>query len=141
MNYLLLPFLLISFLTFAQDEKPMKLKEKSAEVIFLRKVELAVRAHDADQLMSYMQPDYKRSQHDEFLEGRTLQFLTEFFCSEIPFDQIQTATLIRYTPLRDSKNQYEVVFYISNGIAACNSTFFMSKHPSTGVFSIFSAVG
>jgi len=31
MNYLLLPFLLISFLTFSQDEKPMKLKEKSAE--------------------------------------------------------------------------------------------------------------
>lgn len=141
MKLALILLLALPFTILAQPDKPVKLKEKSDEVIFLRKVEQAVRAHDADQLMVYMEPGYKRSQHDEFLEGRTLQFLTEFFCPAIPFDQITTVRLISYTSSKEDKNQYDVVFYISNGSSECNSTFFMTRHPGTGVFSIFSAVG
>src|SRR5687767_11288545 len=125
-------FLLLPLIVHAQTEKTIKLNEKSAEVIFLRKVELAVRAHDADQLMTYMEPGYKRSQHDEFLEGRTLQFLTEFFCANVPFNQISEARLISYSKSKESKNQYDVVFYVSNGKEACDCTFYMIKHPSTG---------
>jgi hypothetical protein len=139
-SFLTLLFL-APFFMLAQQEKPAKLNEKSAEVIFLRKVELAVRAHDADQLMSYVEPSYKRTQHDEFLEGRTLQFFTEFFCSTIPFNEISTAQLINYTKSKTEKNQWDVVFFIANSKEECYSTFFLFRHPSTNVLSIFSAVG
>ena len=141
MKTILVLLVLTPLFIHAQTEKAAKLNEKSAEVIFLRKVELAVRAHDADQLMMYMEPGYKRSQHDEFLEGRTLQFLTEFFCSTIPFNEINTARLLNYSKSKSDKNQYEVVFFIASAKEECHSTFFLFRHPSTQVLSIFSAVG
>lgn len=118
-----------------------KIKEKAEETIFLRKVEVAVKTHDADKLMSYIEPEYKRIQHDEFLGGNTTQFLNEFFCSNIPFTSIKDAVLVDYKLVKGSKNEYTVTFSITGTTQTENCSFFMVKNLNTGVFSIYSAVG
>ncbi len=134
--------LFIPVMVFSQTEQPMKFKKKAPEVIFLREVESAIKTHDADKLMSYMEPGYKRSQHDEFLEGRTVQFLNEFlWCEGLIFNEIIDAHLIRYTQTKDDKNQYEVRFYLKSAKVECYANIYMVRHPETNVFSIFGAVG
>ncbi|MBK9591175.1 MAG: hypothetical protein IPO32_06630 [Crocinitomicaceae bacterium] len=120
----------------------MKFKKKAPEVIFLREVESAIKTHDADKLMSYMEHNYKRSQHDEFLAGRTIQFLNEFlWCEGLIFNEIIDAQLIRYTQMKDDKNQYEVRFYLKSAKVECYANIYMVRHPETNVLSIFGAVG
>lgn len=137
-----LPVILFCLLfTGAAFSSPVKLKEKSAEVIFLRKVEIAVRAHDADQFLQYVEPVYKRTQHDEFLQGNTIQFLQEFFCSLVPFNEIREARLVDYSLMQGSKTEYSVIFFIAGRDKETECTFFMSKNLSSGTFSIYSAVG
>jgi len=54
--------LALIFFTFGVNSKTdlnSKINEKTPETIFLRKVENAVRVHDADQLLAFMEPNYK----------------------------------------------------------------------------------
>jgi hypothetical protein len=142
MKILFTILLFIPVLAMSQTEKPMKFKKKAPEVIFLREVESAIKTHDADKLMSYMEPNYKRSQHDEFLEGRTVQFLNEFlWCEGLLFNEIIDAQLIRYTQTEGDKNQYEVRFYLKSAAVECYANIYMVRHPETNVLSIFGAVG
>lgn len=120
---------------------PYKIKEKAPETKFLREVESAVVTHDADKLMLMMELDYKRSQHDEFLEGRTVQFLDEFFGSEIPFNSIESAELINYRLQKGSKTEYDVVFRLSAGAKVVDSVFNMRKNVKTNTYAIYGAVG
>ena len=46
---------------------------------FLVDFESAVEDQKRTELLNLMDPDYKKEQHDEMLEGRTDQFLNEFF--------------------------------------------------------------
>jgi len=132
----------VSLLAGAKPEMHAKIKENAPETIFLRKVESAVRTHDADLLLTFMLPDYKRTQHDEFLEGRTLQFLSEFFwCPEKSFDQISDVSLVSYKLQAGSKTDYEVVFHLKHVNTECDCSFGMRKDPATNVFSIYGAVG
>lgn len=50
---------------------------------FLFSFEKAVLAHDKQGCMSFMSPRYVHEQHDQFLEGRTDQFLREFFSGTV----------------------------------------------------------
>ena len=133
------------FIPFTAESRSIsisKIKEKAPETIFLRKVESAVRVHDADLLLSFMLPEYKRTQHDEFLDGRTLQFLSEFFwCPEKYFDQITGVTLVSYKLQTGSKTDYDVVFHLKHNNTECDCSFGMRKDNNTNVFSIYSAVG
>lgn len=131
-------FILLAIIGFGFTTK---LKEKSDEVKFLRQVESAIKAHDADKLMEFMDPEYKRIQHDEFLAGNTTQFLNEFFCSEIPFLQITDATLLDCLLIKGTKNEYTVTFEIKGNEITISCSFFMIKNMNTGEFTIYSAVG
>lgn len=124
----------------AQEEQPMKFKKKAPEYIFLKKVEDAVKAHDADAILFMMEPEYKRMQHDEFLAGRTLQFLTEFFCYTIPFNDITFAQLISYKST-ETPGEYAVRMQIKSMSATCYSDFYMIKNENTGEFSLYGAMG
>ena len=140
--FLLIALLLISFTAESKSTSINKIKEKAPETIFLRKVEEAVRVHDADLLLTYMLPEYKRTQHDEFLEGRTLQFLSEFFwCPEKSFDQISSVSLVSYKLQSGSKTDYDVVFHLKHSGSECDCNFGMRKDLNTNVFSIYGAGG
>lgn len=142
MRILLSLFFILPVLSFAQPGKLPKFKEKKSEIIFLRKVENALRTHDADEMMMYIEPDYKRQQHDEFLEGRTLQFLSElFFCPNVAFNQITLAHLMACTQNGSDPNLYEAEFYISSTAVNCTISVTVIKHPETGVFSLVGAMG
>lgn len=142
MKNLLMFLFLIPFVSSSQTEKPMKFNEKSPEVIFLRQVESAIKTNDADKLMSLMEPSYKRSQHDEFLEGNTTQFLNEFlWCEGLEFNDILDARLIRYTQTKADKNVYEVRFYLRGATLECYADIYMVRHAETKVLSIFGVVG
>jgi hypothetical protein len=132
-----------SFLVHGQPAMNPKYKQGAPETQFLLKVAEAARLHDADALLAYMEPAYKRAQHDEFLSGRTIQFLNEFFwCEEnILFTALTGVALVNYKLLPKSKTDYEVVFFISDGQKQCECTFGMKKNPGTNVFSIYGAVG
>jgi len=132
---------LLSLSINAHSVKKEKIKEKAAETKFLRQVESAVKVHDADQLMKFMEPSYKRTQHDEFLEGRTVQFLNEFFCSVVIFNEITDARLIRYSLISGSKTEYEVEFFLKSAKKESNCIFYMHKNLTSKTFSIYSAVG
>lgn len=142
MKTLLTCLLFIPVIALSQTEKPMKFKKKAPEVLFLKEVESAIKTHDADKLMSYMEPGYKRTQHDEFLEGRTVQFLNEFlWCEGLIFNEIIDAQLISYKQTEGDKNEYEVRFYLKSAAVECYANIFMVRHPETKVLSIFGAVG
>ncbi|MBK8807829.1 MAG: hypothetical protein IPO21_14745 [Bacteroidales bacterium] len=51
--------------------------------IYLAEFEKAVVSHDATKIMQLMDKNYVKEQHDDFLKGRTTQFLNEFFCGNI----------------------------------------------------------
>lgn len=134
--------LIAPLLTFAQPGKLPKFKEKKSEIIFLRKVEDALRTHDADEMMMYIEPEYKRQQHDEFLEGRTLQFLSElFFCPNVAFNQITVAHLMACRQNGSDPNLLEAEFYISSSSVNCTITVTVVKHAETRVFSLVGAMG
>lgn len=46
---------------------------------FLKGFEAAVMSKDPGRILPYMDKDYLREQHDSLLQGRTYQFLNEFF--------------------------------------------------------------
>ena len=110
----LIGLLFLSFNAESRHNVLSKIKESAPETIFLRKVESAVRTHDADLLLTFMLPDYTRTQHDEFLAGNTVQFLNEFFCSTIPFNEITAVSLVEYSLINKSKTDYQVIFSIKN---------------------------
>lgn len=142
MRYLFfLTFLIVFSSLFSQETKPAKLPKKANETKFLMNVASLVRAHDADQLMMLMEPEYKRTQHDEFLQGRTDQFLTEFFGGQIPFLEITVARLIDYKLQRGNDTDYDVTFYLEGAGKKINTTFYMRKNPGTSVLTLYGAVG
>lgn len=47
---------------------------------FTTEFEQTVLKHKPDEILKFMTNDYVKEQHDEFLQGRTKQFLNEFFC-------------------------------------------------------------
>lgn len=139
---ILFAFITAPLLSFSQDEKPMKFKKKAPEYIFLKKVEAALITHDADVMMTYIEPEYKRMQHDEFLAGRTLQFLTElFWCEGVRFNEITNAQLMRYAAQPDDKNKYEIRFMLQSNAVTCYCIVYMQRNSETGVFGLYGAMG
>jgi hypothetical protein len=76
----------LSFLFFISCAQS-KIEQKEAKYIkpddelkvYLDDFEEAVEDHDWNKVMGLIHPDYVKEQHDEFLDGRTDQFLKEFF--------------------------------------------------------------
>jgi hypothetical protein len=80
---------LISLLFLVSCTTPKNLPNGAVEVKLMNSMDefvteflSAVIAKDQIMVMVMMHPSYVKEQHDEFLEGRTKQFLSEFFGAE-----------------------------------------------------------
>lgn len=77
-------FFAITFLTVnAFGQEPTKVKLEGDLKVFANRVTKAANAHDASAMLMLMDPQYRKEQHDGMLEGRTEQFINEFFCGNI----------------------------------------------------------
>ena len=80
MKYLVFSLLFLGLLSFEsapETTAPSNIQSKIA--VFLDEFEAAVESHNTERIMACMDPDYVKEQHDEFLGGRTDQFINEFF--------------------------------------------------------------
>jgi hypothetical protein len=86
---------------------------------FLSDFEYAVITNNQSQVLNFMDPDYIKEQLDDFLQGRTEQFLNEFFCGmktdgsgfECPeFDNITNFEFVNIE--KTDENMYRVVYLI-----------------------------
>ncbi len=66
--------------TVKVNQSGEKYKIPKDMVQFLSDFEIAVRSHNQMMVLNFMDPDYIKEQLNNFLQGRTEQFLNEFFC-------------------------------------------------------------
>jgi len=87
---------------------------------FLFDFEKAVKDQNTEKILSLMDKEYLTEQHDNFLEGRTSQFLNEFFCGELTngrgfkclkFNELKNASKISIIQNLDS---YVVMYEVSD---------------------------
>ena len=71
---------LLALLSTCKSQKSAK-TESSVES-FTTEFEQSVLTHKPEEILKFMTNSYVKEQHDEFLEGRTKQFLNEFFCGK-----------------------------------------------------------
>ena len=119
-------FILITLLTLVSCSNVIYLKEtvkvdKSAMKTYLKDLkEVALNKHYTV-LMSYMDADYLKEQHEENLNGNDLQFVNEIFCGKDIIDDsfhCITQESITYfeakeiTQIEDTK--YKALFIVGN---------------------------
>lgn len=121
LTFTLISFYLIS--TVHTDfEKVQYQPNESLELSkYLNELQKSILSHDQRQLMSFIDPLYIKDQHDEFLEGRTRQFLNELFYGNtvdgkefvgISFHSIKKIKIIH--TVKERENGFRVYFLISN---------------------------
>lgn len=69
---LLLISILLSVFAFAQSASKKDIK------VFCKSFETEILNNNLTEALSFFDPDYKATQHDDFLAGNTSQFITEF---------------------------------------------------------------
>ncbi len=87
--------------------------------LFLKSFENSVQSHQKKQVLEFLDEDYKKSQHDEFLNGNTKQFLNELFCGNLKnnseefkcavFDEI---TVIKHIEFKQEDELIHVFFEV-----------------------------
>lgn len=88
---------------------------------FVSDFEKATLSRDANQIMLFMENGYVKEQHDQFLEGRTDQFLNEFFCgnnvSSNAFEcaKYQKIDAVENVSVVKKENWYDYTFKIKVG--------------------------
>lgn len=82
--YILVAFVLLSSFTLAQTTSKKEIKKTCAEF------NTAIVNQNQQFALSYFDKEYKETQHDGFLEGRTEQFLQEFLAGQAKGDVIYT---------------------------------------------------
>lgn len=124
MKYLALAFLFVGLSAFrsapVDTDKAENLNNIQSKIDrFLESFESAVESHDSDQIMSHMDPDYVKEQHDNFLGGRTDQFINEFFggykkntkeFKTVPYREIKKLKLLNL--VHDGDNFYTVSYLV-----------------------------
>lgn len=77
----LLLLCIVFILASCATEKSSSTKAQDGTIEqFVSSFEKATLSHDSREIMLFMENGYVKEQHDQFLEGRTEQFLNEFFC-------------------------------------------------------------
>lgn len=71
------------FLSFTTNSNAIKSGTPKEAKVTVKAFEKAVKSHDQQGIMTLMDPEYVKEQHDEFLEGRTEQFIDELFCGMV----------------------------------------------------------
>lgn len=116
---------------------------------FFSDFETAVLSHNPQSIIQYMDKDYKKEQHDEFLKGNTTQFLNEFFSGTelnsknfIHTDYTKISKLTK-TDLQVFKDYYLVTYHIvcDGKSLKCTWTLMMKLNGDTLRFGLYGAVG
>lgn len=101
---IIFPFLFISIISACSQVKYLDDTSKSDKTemkVYLKEMKAAILSHDKSELMKIMDADYVKEQHDQFLEGRTEQFLNEVFCGNDINDE--SFHCIRYESIESVK--------------------------------------
>jgi hypothetical protein len=124
--------------------------DKKAVKTFLKEIKEVVINKHYTVLMTYMDSDYLKAQHEGFLIGNDLQFINEIFCGNDITDGshhcIEQKEIIHFeireiTQVEDSK--YKALFEVGNGTNKVNCKLLLSKKTIGGVakFGIMGAIG
>jgi len=117
--------------------------------VFLNSFEKSVLLHNTDKLLSHMDKEYKKEQLDGMLEGRTEQFLNEFFSGtnvdgsgfvNLTYSSI---TGIYFTSIQQNEGSYTVYYSveIKNRRVDCDWEISITKDGDNTVYGLVGAVG
>lgn len=67
---------------------------------FVKSFEKAVLSHSSEAILNHMTLSYVKEQHNEFLQGRTQQFLNEFFCGNLETNKTKFICVKDYTKIK-----------------------------------------
>lgn len=128
-------FLLFLFLTIHVKSSTVELaQEIPAEVIqFLKTFETALLSGNTEKVMSLMEADYRKAQHDGLLKGNTQQFLNEFQCG-YRADNAETYECIDFgkvkamenTAIIPDENLYIITYSLTGPTSVVNVTWMIS---------------
>ena len=108
--------------------------DKKAMKIFLKDIEEATLNKHYTVLMTFMDADYLKEQHEDFLEGNDIQFVNEIFCGKdinddsfhcIKQENISHFEIKEITQIEDTK--YKALFEVGNGTNKVNCKLLISK--------------
>jgi len=142
-------FLLSCSVTYKIGSEGEKYKLPEKLSAFLNSFEQSVTLHDSNKLLSYMDKAYKKEQHDEMLEGRTEQFLNEFFSGTnvdgsgfvlVKFSLIRG---IYFTSIQQNETGYSVYYTVKTKDVTvdCNWEISVTKTEDGTVYGFVGAVG
>ena len=127
---------------FKQFNIPKDLQE------FLVKFESATLSHNKAELLTLMDEDYRKEQHDEMLKGRTDQFLDELFCgyvSEKTFKcpGFEKVSYLKLTKIENNTDSYTVYYSVKAGKLSFSADWqiTVTKTLSGTKYGIYGAVG
>ncbi|NOZ34414.1 MAG: hypothetical protein GXO80_03840 [Chlorobi bacterium] len=118
-------------------------------VVFLNSFEQSVASHNVDKLMLLMDKNYKKEQHDDMLEGKTAQFINEFFGgtdvngSGYKNPKFKNITSIHFTSIQEIENGYTVYYFITTKEYRidCRWDISVNKTKNGTIYGLIGAVG
>lgn len=148
--YITLLTLVLSACSQVQYLKGTKSPDKKAMKTFLKELpEVALHQHYTI-LMNYMDADYVKEQHDDFLNGNDIQFVDEIFCGEDINDQSYHCIEQKNITFFETKlveqiedTKYKALFIVGDNQHKVACKMLISKKITDGkvVFGIVGAVG
>lgn len=116
---------------------------------FLKGFEAAVLSNDPGRILPYMDKDYLREQHDSLLQGRTYQFLNEFFSgNSLEKQTFVKADYKKITAITRNESNYNTGYYaisysvfIDNNTIKCTWIIMTKLENGKPVFGLYGAVG
>lgn len=145
--YIFLPILLLGCST---TKKLGLNKEQYNQLnIFLTKFEEAVIQHNKTKVIACMDKDYVYEQHDIFLNGKTHQFLNEFFCGytienkKFKCLEFETITTVKRKVIATENNNLQVYYKITSNNFTINTNWMVKvvKEANVVHYSLVGAVG
>ena len=135
-----------TYKTGSEGEKYKIPKDLSA---FLSSFEKSVASHNIDKTLSCMDKQYKKEQLDGMLEGKSDQFLNEFFSgsnvdgSGFVSVKFKSITGIYFAGIQQSDNGYTVYYTVEtkDAKADCNWDISVTKSESGTVYGLIGAFG
>ncbi len=150
-NILILGILLLvsCSTTYKIGSEGEKYKLPKDLVVFLNSFEQSVTSHNVGKLMLIMGKNYKKEQHDDMLEGRTAQFINEFFggtdvnTGGFKNPKFKDITSIHFTSIQKSESSYTVYYLISTKKFQiyCRWNISVKKRENGMIYGLVGAVG
>ncbi len=142
-------FLFSCSVTYKTGSEGEKYKIPKGLSEFLASFEKSVTLHDENKVLSHMDKGYKKEQHNDMLEGRTEQFLNEFFSGTNVdgngFVSIKFKSIIGiyFVSIQQNDNSYTVYYTLKTKTASvdCNWEISVTKTDAGTVYGLIGAVG